>query len=58
MKKGLLFVMAALLAGLAGWLYAHMQRAVNQTPFGINAGIDEVRAARHRGAARPRRPSR
>lgn len=34
------FVYAALLAGVAGWLYAHMQRAVNQTPFGINAGIE------------------
>ena len=25
---------------MSGWLYAHMQRAVNQTPFGINAGIE------------------
>jgi branched-chain amino acid transport system permease protein len=38
--KLVLFVYAALLAGLSGWLYAHMQRAVNQTPFGINAGIE------------------
>ncbi len=29
-----------MLAGVAGWLYAHMQRAVNATPFGINAGIE------------------
>mgnify|MGYP000989607610 CR=1 FL=1 len=38
--KIIVFVYAALLAGVAGWLYAHMQRAVNQTPFGINAGIE------------------
>ena len=35
----LAFVYAAVLAGLAGWLYAHMQRSVNPTPFGLNAGI-------------------
>ncbi len=33
------FVYAAMLAGLAGWLYAHLQRAVNPTPFGLAAGI-------------------
>jgi branched-chain amino acid transport system permease protein len=38
--KLIVFVYAALLAGISGWLYAHMQRAVNQTPFGINAGIE------------------
>jgi ABC-type branched-subunit amino acid transport system ATPase component len=38
--KLIVFVYAALLAGVSGWLYAHMQRAVNQTPFGINAGIE------------------
>ena len=37
--KLLAFVIAALLAGLSGWLYAHLQRAVNPTPFGLNAGI-------------------
>jgi branched-chain amino acid transport system permease protein len=36
----LAFVYAATLAGLAGWLYAHLQRSVNPTPFGINAGIE------------------
>lgn len=35
----LAFVYAAGLAGLAGWLYAHMQRSVNPTPFGLNASI-------------------
>ena len=35
----LAFVLAAVFAGLSGWLYAHLQRAVNPTPFGLNAGI-------------------
>ena len=34
------FVLAALLACLSGWLYAHMQRFVNPTPFNINLGIE------------------
>ena len=38
--KLIVFVHAALLAGLSGWLYAHVQRTVTQTPFGINAGIE------------------
>ena len=38
--KFAVFVYSALLAAVAGWLYAHMQRAINQTPFGINAGIE------------------
>ena len=33
------FLYAAALAGLAGWLYAHLQRAVNPTPFGLPASI-------------------
>ena len=36
----LAFTYAAVLAGLAGWLYAHMQRSVSPTPFGLNAGIE------------------
>ena len=36
----LAFAYAAVLAGLAGWLYAHMQRSVNPTPFGLNASIE------------------
>ncbi len=35
----LAFVYAAVLAGFAGWLFAHLQRAVNPTPFGLVAGI-------------------
>jgi branched-chain amino acid transport system permease protein len=38
--KLIVFVYAAVLAGISGWLYAHMQRAVNQTPFGITPGIE------------------
>ena len=34
------FVVAALLAALSGWLYAHLQRFVNPTPFNINIGIE------------------
>jgi branched-chain amino acid transport system permease protein len=33
-------VIAALLACISGWLYAHMQRAVNPTPVGLNQGIE------------------
>jgi branched-chain amino acid transport system permease protein len=36
----LAFLYAAVLAGLAGWLYTHLQRAVNPTPFGLTASID------------------
>ena len=38
--KLLVFIYAAVLAGLSGWLYAHFQRAVNPTPFGLNASIE------------------
>ncbi|MGE5087830.1 MAG: ATP-binding cassette domain-containing protein, partial [Candidatus Levyibacteriota bacterium] len=34
------FVYAALLACVSGWLYAHLQRFVNPTPFGIGQGIE------------------
>jgi branched-chain amino acid transport system permease protein len=34
------FVLAAMLAGLSGWLYAHQQRFVNPTPFNLNIGIE------------------
>lgn len=46
----LAFVHAAVLAGLAGWLYAHMQRSVNPTPFGLNAGIQYLLMAVAGGA--------
>jgi len=35
-----MFVIAALLASVSGWLYAHMQRSVNPSPFGIKFGIE------------------
>ena len=34
------FILAAALAGIAGWLYAHMTRFVSPAPFGLNAGIE------------------
>jgi branched-chain amino acid transport system permease protein len=34
------FVFAGLLAGLSGWLYAHMQRYISPAPFDIRASID------------------
>jgi ABC-type branched-subunit amino acid transport system ATPase component/ABC-type branched-subunit amino acid transport system permease subunit len=33
------FLLAALLAGLSGWLYAHMSRFVSPTPFDLRMGI-------------------
>ena len=36
----LMFVIAALLAALSGWLFAHLQRSVNPSPFGIKFGIE------------------
>ncbi|HET6600133.1 MAG TPA: branched-chain amino acid ABC transporter permease, partial [Burkholderiaceae bacterium] len=35
-----LFIVAALLAGLAGWLYAHMNRFVSPAPFDLRASIE------------------
>jgi branched-chain amino acid transport system permease protein len=35
-----MFVIAALLASLSGWLFAHLQRSVNPSPFGIKFGIE------------------
>jgi branched-chain amino acid transport system ATP-binding protein len=34
------FVLAGLLAGLSGWLYAHFQRYVSPAPFDIRPGIE------------------
>ncbi|RPH65317.1 MAG: ATP-binding cassette domain-containing protein, partial [Burkholderiales bacterium] len=46
------FVLAAMLAGLAGWLYAHFQRSVAPGPFGVNAGIEYLLMAVVGGAGR------
>jgi branched-chain amino acid transport system permease protein len=35
-----LFVLAAMLAGLAGWLYAHNNRFVSPAPFDVRASIE------------------
>jgi branched-chain amino acid transport system permease protein len=35
-----LFVLAALLAGVAGWLYAHTNRFVSPAPFDLRASIE------------------
>jgi branched-chain amino acid transport system permease protein len=35
-----LFVLAALLAGVAGWLYAHTNRFVSPAPFDVRASIE------------------
>ncbi len=50
------FVLAALLAALSGWLYAHLQRFINPTPFNLSAGIEllfmvVLGGAGHLGAA-------
>ena len=34
------FVYAAVLAALAGWLYVHLLRFINPTPFDVTAGIE------------------
>ncbi len=38
--KIIIFVYAALLAAMSGWLYAHFLRFVSPQPFGVNASID------------------
>jgi branched-chain amino acid transport system permease protein len=38
--KIIIFVFAAVLACISGWLYAHLQRSVNPSPFGLNYGIE------------------
>ena len=49
--KTIIFIHAALLASLSGWLYAHLLRFVNPTPFSINAGIEYLFMAVVGGAA-------
>jgi len=38
--KTVIFLIAALFACVSGWLYAHLQRFVNPTPFGLHIGIE------------------
>jgi len=49
--KIVIFIHAALLASLSGWLYAHLLRFVNPTPFSITAGIEYLFMAVVGGAA-------
>ncbi|MEJ5991772.1 branched-chain amino acid ABC transporter ATP-binding protein/permease [Ramlibacter sp. PS3R-8] len=39
-SKLTVFVMAAVLAAVSGWLFAFFQRTVSPSPFGINKGIE------------------
>ena len=38
--KVIIFVLAALMAAVSGWLFAHVQRTVNPSPFGLRMGIE------------------
>jgi branched-chain amino acid transport system permease protein len=38
--KVVAFVVAAICASLSGWLFAHYQRSVNPSPFGLQMGIE------------------
>ena len=49
--KVVAFVVAALFACISGWLYAHLQRFVNPTPFGLHIGIEYLFMAVIGGAA-------
>jgi len=39
-SRMIIFVIAALHAAASGWLYAHLQRFVNPSPFGVHVGIE------------------
>jgi len=38
--KVVIFVIAAMLASVSGWLFAHFQRTVNPSPFALKMGIE------------------
>ncbi|MGK5079463.1 branched-chain amino acid ABC transporter ATP-binding protein/permease [Janthinobacterium sp. HLX7-2] len=38
--KIMIFLLAAILASVSGWLFAHLQRSVNPSPFGLKMGIE------------------
>ncbi len=46
----MIFLIAALLAGLAGWLYAHMLRFISPSPFDIRPSIEYLVMAMAGGA--------
>ncbi|GAB3436198.1 ATP-binding cassette domain-containing protein [Giesbergeria sinuosa] len=45
------FVLAAMLASISGWLFAHFQQTVNPSPFGLKMGIEYLFMAVLGGAA-------
>jgi branched-chain amino acid transport system permease protein len=45
------FVIAALMAAFAGWLYAHMARFISPTPFDVNVSIEYLMMAMVGGSA-------
>jgi branched-chain amino acid transport system permease protein len=49
--KIVIFLIAALFAALSGWMYAHLQRFLNPTPFGLQIGIEYLFMAVIGGAA-------
>jgi branched-chain amino acid transport system permease protein len=48
-----IFVLAAFLAALSGWLYAHLSRYVSPSPFNAEMGIEYLMMAMVGGAASP-----
>jgi ABC-type branched-subunit amino acid transport system ATPase component/ABC-type branched-subunit amino acid transport system permease subunit len=46
----IIFVIAAMLAGVAGWLYAHMNRYVSPSPFEVRPSIEYLLMAMVGGA--------
>ena len=49
--KLIVFVLAAVLAAVSGWLYAHLQGYVSPSPFSVNASIEYLFMAVIGGAA-------
>jgi branched-chain amino acid transport system permease protein len=45
------FILAALLAALSGWLYAHLSRFVSPNPFNVEMGIEYLMMAMVGGSA-------
>jgi branched-chain amino acid transport system permease protein len=50
-SKIVIFLIAAVFASVSGWLYVHLQRFVNPTPFGLHIGIEYLFMAVVGGAA-------
>ncbi|MEY3105686.1 MAG: hypothetical protein RJA72_1718 [Pseudomonadota bacterium] len=50
-SKMIVFLLAAVYAGISGWIYAHYQRFVNPSPFSLHIGIEYLFMAVLGGAA-------